>query len=87
MVLTGPNFDFFKLLLKRMFAGGDYRKLSQFEESGIKVCGPSTLRRWWRKSGLSINLLQWLETEQAGGLTMALPGRLGARRWLARAVR
>lgn len=60
LLLSGPNFNRFPVLLKRALLYGDYRKLRSFADSGINLCQPSTVARMLRRAGLRVHAVCWL---------------------------
>lgn len=90
LVVAGPNFRRFKVLLERTFGIGGCRRLRRFEESGIRLCGPATLARHIRNAGLGISAVQWVNHEFAQGPLAKMRLRLGcvtAKDWLLQARR
>jgi 2-polyprenyl-3-methyl-5-hydroxy-6-metoxy-1,4-benzoquinol methylase len=60
LLLSGPNFNRFPPLLKRTFRKGDYRKLRSFADSGIHLCGPSSVAKMLGHAGLRVANVRWL---------------------------
>jgi 2-polyprenyl-3-methyl-5-hydroxy-6-metoxy-1,4-benzoquinol methylase len=90
LVLGGPNFDFFKDLLKRLLGKGDYKKLADFSQSGIRPCGPADLRPFLEDSGLRIETVCWFNRATGSNGTKTpprWPGRFAARDWMIKARR
>jgi 2-polyprenyl-3-methyl-5-hydroxy-6-metoxy-1,4-benzoquinol methylase len=90
LVLGGPNFDFLKVLLKRLLRMGEFGQLSDYSKSGISLCGPGSLKSHFRKSNLRVDKVDWFNPSIAGGNGKAAepkPGRFTARNWILRARR
>jgi 2-polyprenyl-3-methyl-5-hydroxy-6-metoxy-1,4-benzoquinol methylase len=60
LLLGGPNFNRFPVLLKRAFLNGDYRKLRTFAESGITLCCPSSIAKTLDHAGFRVAEVRWL---------------------------
>jgi 2-polyprenyl-3-methyl-5-hydroxy-6-metoxy-1,4-benzoquinol methylase len=90
MVLAGPNFDRVPWWLKRVAGIGEFRKLRRFEEAGISVCGPRTLRKPLKKAGFQVSHVTWLNHAFGEGLLrgrrIPLGGATG-RDWMLQARR
>jgi 2-polyprenyl-3-methyl-5-hydroxy-6-metoxy-1,4-benzoquinol methylase len=90
LVLSGPNFQRLPLLAKRLLAQDDFRKLGDFDLSGINGCGPGSLAAAMKQESLQITGLAWLEHGLNRGFLRGktLPlGRLTARNWILQARR
>lgn len=85
-VISGPNFGSARVLTKRLLAIADYRKLRNFDESGIQLLGPAVLKEYLKKSGLNVAVLRWLNETSKRGIENKL-GRLGAENWVLQARR
>lgn len=85
LVASGPNFNHLPILIKRILSLGDYRKLRNFSESGISMCGPQTLKKHFEQQGFQIEAIQWIfqtsPSHEAGGILTRL-GRLTAKDWI-----
>jgi 2-polyprenyl-3-methyl-5-hydroxy-6-metoxy-1,4-benzoquinol methylase len=89
LVITGPNFEFFPHLARRVLGAGDYRKLRDFSQSGLHVHGTRTVHRQIERMGFRVSSLQWLDFAQPQRLLMLhrWPKRLVARNWIIGAQR
>ncbi len=90
LVLAGPNFGRFPIVMKRVLKQGDYGKLRSFEASGVNPCGPSTLARPLRRAGLRISDVRWINHEFGREPLAQLHlswGRLTAKEWVLKAKR
>jgi SAM-dependent methyltransferase len=90
LLLEGPNFDRIPWYFKRRYGTGEFRKLRDFDQSGISVCGPRTLETFTRKSGLEVTSVQWLNHEFGRGILRGrqIPlGSITARDWILQARR
>ena len=79
IVVSGPNFEFYKIFIKRVVGLGGLGRLKDFDRSGIKVCGPSTVRRILEQTGFRIETTQWFDSV-AGRDRASSPTRFG--RWI-----
>jgi 2-polyprenyl-3-methyl-5-hydroxy-6-metoxy-1,4-benzoquinol methylase len=61
VVVRGPNFEFYKVVIKRAFGLDGLGRLDDFARSGIKVCGSSTVRRILERSGFRIETVRWFD--------------------------
>lgn len=90
LVVAGPNFRRFKVLLERAFGIGAWRKLRRFEDSGISLCDPVTLAGAIKNAGLHVSATRWVNHSIDGGSlrgTRIALGRLTAKDWLLQARR
>jgi hypothetical protein len=89
LVVLGPNFNFFPVLIKRTLGAGEYKKLRAFDESGISLCSPSTLARHVKSAGLKMGSVQWPNRSLPGdgGILSNQLGRFAARNWSLEASR
>jgi 2-polyprenyl-3-methyl-5-hydroxy-6-metoxy-1,4-benzoquinol methylase len=62
IVVSGPNFEFYKIVIKRVIGLDGLGRLKDFDRSGIKVCGPSTLRRLLERSVFRIESVRWFNS-------------------------
>jgi SAM-dependent methyltransferase len=62
IVVGGPNFDFYRIFIKRVIGLDDPGQLNDFDRSGIKVCGPSSLGRLLKRSGFRIESVRWFDS-------------------------
>jgi 2-polyprenyl-3-methyl-5-hydroxy-6-metoxy-1,4-benzoquinol methylase len=85
-VISGPNFGSVRMLVKRALGMGDYKKLHNFNESGVYMLGPTVLKGYLKRSGLSIASLRWLNGMSKSGIERKLGG-LGADNWILQAHR
>jgi 2-polyprenyl-3-methyl-5-hydroxy-6-metoxy-1,4-benzoquinol methylase len=89
-LLSGPNFNRFPLLLKRIFRNGDERKMRSFAESGIHLCGPAGVAKMLRRAGLRVTAVRWRNHSALlgkGGSPALRLGCLTAKDWMLTAVR
>ena len=90
LLLSGPNFNRFPVLLKRALLYGDYRKLGSFAESGINVCQPSTVVKMLCRAGLRVAPARWFNHAPLLGRKDWIRAELGgltAHDWMLEAVR
>jgi SAM-dependent methyltransferase len=90
LVIAGPNFLRLPVLIKRILGRGDYRKLRNFDQSGISPCGPGALAKNIRRAGLKLDIVKW--RHEPDGRTALAPyrkhfGRFTAEDWIVRAKR
>jgi len=85
-IISGPNFSCVRVLAKRLLGIKDYRKLGNFEESGIHLIGPMQVKRYLKKADLDITKVQWVNHLPVHGIERKL-GRFGASNWLLKACR
>jgi 2-polyprenyl-3-methyl-5-hydroxy-6-metoxy-1,4-benzoquinol methylase len=88
LVVGGPNFGRIPTLIKRTIGWGDYRKLRNFVESGIKVCEPVTLGKNIKNIGMRAVNVRWFSRTQPGGESGSVRkalGRLWADSWILKA--
>lgn len=86
LVIGGPNFGSVRVLAKRAFDRGGYRKLRSFRESGINTLGPGRLRRILRNQGLEVTDVRWSSPPSSPSLDRKF-GKWGADQWVLRAQR
>jgi 2-polyprenyl-3-methyl-5-hydroxy-6-metoxy-1,4-benzoquinol methylase len=85
LLLSGPNFNRLPVFIKRKFLNGEYRKLRTFAESGIHVCGPSSVARMLERSGFRFVAVRWLNHIALlgkGGPPAIELGSLTAKGWI-----
>ncbi len=90
LLVSGPNFNRFPVLLKRIWRSGDYGKLRSFAESGINLCGPSSVGKMVGRAGLRVADIRWLDHMALlgkGGRPAMKLGCLTARDWMLKSVR
>ena len=90
MVIKGTNLDRIPTLFKRTLGLSDHWKLRNYDQSGVTVCGPSTLVKHVRAAGLSASEVRWTNHALPGKRLARLPirlGRLTAKNWIVRAQR
>jgi SAM-dependent methyltransferase len=81
LVVAGPNFDFYKVLAKRILRIDDYGNLGNFERSGVVTCGPAMLKSYFQKEKLRLEQVRWFN---AGSSTNHPSSPVGFGRFLAR---
>ena len=59
-VISGPNFGSARVLAKRLLSLRDYQKLRNFDESGINIVSPISLKGCLKNLGLNITAVRWL---------------------------
>jgi SAM-dependent methyltransferase len=59
IVVTGPNFDFYKIIIKRLLRRGDLGRLGDFDRSGIRLCRPGASRNVLVGRGFSVEAVRW----------------------------
>jgi trans-aconitate methyltransferase len=90
LMVIGPNFKRLPVLIKRALGCGDYRKLRSFDQSGISVCGPGSLVKYFRRAGLRLDIVRWQHEPKAQtgwGAYRKYLGWLAAENWIVRARR
>jgi 2-polyprenyl-3-methyl-5-hydroxy-6-metoxy-1,4-benzoquinol methylase len=80
LLLTGPNFEHFKVLIKRFLRKGDYDLLGSFAKSGINVFSPSELGTKLKSSNLRVKNLCWYTAGQRN--SSARKYRFTSRQWV-----
>jgi len=85
-VISGPNFGSARVLAKRILGIEDYRKLSDFDKSGIHLLGPAILKGYLKNSDLNIETVQWFNETSKSGIERKL-GCLVATNWVLQASR
>jgi 2-polyprenyl-3-methyl-5-hydroxy-6-metoxy-1,4-benzoquinol methylase len=91
LLLSGPNFNRFRVRLQRALPKGDYRKLRTFAESGIHLYEPSSIAKMLGQAGLRVAALRWINhapllAKGTGRPAMRL-GCLTAKDWMLESVR
>ena len=90
LVAGGPNFGSARLLVKRFLQRGYCKGLSKFEKSGVRICGPRSVAKTLRRSGLRVTNLEWISPEKRWdglGAISGCAGKLSAEEWLLQATR
>ena len=90
LVIGGPNFDFYRVLIKRVLGMDGHWRLRSFDQSGITVCGPKTIRSQLERDGFHIEAVEWFKQNALRNNTAEPEERLGpftGRDWLLRARR
>lgn len=77
LLISGINFEFLPILIRRALGLGEYRKLSSFGASGINVLGARAVIRQIERAGLRVTAVR------SSNLTRVTKV-MGARRWLTR---
>jgi SAM-dependent methyltransferase len=85
-IVSGFNFDFLPTMFKRRLDIGDYRKLHDFNESGVHIDGVPRVKRELRQAGFRIESVRWYDPPDHRQLRY-LPGRWSKRRWILAARR
>jgi 2-polyprenyl-3-methyl-5-hydroxy-6-metoxy-1,4-benzoquinol methylase len=87
LVLMGPNFEFLPHLINRVLGVGDYRKLGDFQRSGLNAYGIRMIEKQIMRTGLRVASLKWVKFAQARPMVMLhrWPKRLVARNWIIQA--
>jgi 2-polyprenyl-3-methyl-5-hydroxy-6-metoxy-1,4-benzoquinol methylase len=62
IVVSGPNFEFYKTFLKRVTGLDDLGRLKDFDLSGVQVCGPRTAKRVLERRGFRIEAVRWFDS-------------------------
>ncbi len=86
LVISGPNFGSLRVLAKKALGKADYRKLRAFEDGGIQVIAPDTLKGYLENAGLGVTAVQWSNHASKNGIEGKL-GRYGATTWFLQAQR
>jgi len=89
LIVAGYNFDFFPTMLRRRLGIGDYRKLRDFNQSGIHAESVTRVNRELEQAGLHIEDLRWYDVSRPKHLAHLRhrPGRLAKRNWIVKARR
>lgn len=89
LILSGYNFDFLPHLLKRQLGLGDYRRLDDYDQSGVSPQGISSVKWVLQYAGFSIESTHWFNPFVPKRLPYLRhwPGRLVKRNWTIRARR
>lgn len=89
LIISGYNFDFVPHLLKRRLGIGDYRMLSDFNQSGVHPHRISTVKRELQRTGFQVESLRWFNPFLPTRLSYLRhwPGRLMKRNWIIRTRR
>lgn len=84
LLIVGYNFEFLPHLLKRVLGKGDYRKLSNFEESGLRPHGIGALKKQIQSLGLKSVSVTWFDDVRPDRRIAASRffGRFMARNWV-----
>jgi 2-polyprenyl-3-methyl-5-hydroxy-6-metoxy-1,4-benzoquinol methylase len=83
LLISGVNFDYLPVLIKRTLGLGGYRKLRRFDESGITVLRASAVIRKLKRVGFSTVSLRWTDSVHTGNLIVGRP--LLSRGWIVQA--
>lgn len=88
-IIAGYNFDFLPHLLKRLLGIGDYRKLRDFNQSGVHPQGITRVKRELQCAGFQVECLRWFEAFPPKPLPHLRhwPGQLTKRNWIIKARR
>jgi len=89
LIVSGPNFEWFRIVGKRLFNKEDFRKLRSYSESGIHARSRGSVVGQVKKGGLEYVHARWLN-HSAPQRTRSLPdwtGRFLAKEWLIQARR
>ena len=85
LILTGPNFIHLPTQLKILIGRGDYRKLRNFDQSGITLCSARQLTQRCQTANLRVTAVCWQNHGLPGKKLGALRLRLGgwtAKSWM-----
>jgi 2-polyprenyl-3-methyl-5-hydroxy-6-metoxy-1,4-benzoquinol methylase len=77
LLISGVNFDYLPILIKRALGQGEYRKLKRFDESGINVLRARAVIQQLKRLGMSAVSLRWANAAQNANLSSVKP-------WLSR---
>jgi 2-polyprenyl-3-methyl-5-hydroxy-6-metoxy-1,4-benzoquinol methylase len=83
LLISGVNFDYLPVLIKRVLGLGECRKLRHFDEGGITVLRASAVIRKLKRVGFSTVSLRWTDAVHTGNLIDGRP--FFARGWILRA--
>jgi 2-polyprenyl-3-methyl-5-hydroxy-6-metoxy-1,4-benzoquinol methylase len=83
VLISGVNFDYLPILIRRALGQGEYRKLKRFDEGGVNVLGARAVIRQLKRFGLEAISLRWLDVAQNVNLIPCLP--LLSRGWIIQA--
>jgi 2-polyprenyl-3-methyl-5-hydroxy-6-metoxy-1,4-benzoquinol methylase len=87
LVISGPNFEWFRIVGKRLFKKEDCEKLRNYEESGIHAQSRAAIVHQVKRHGLTRVQARWYN-HSAPHRTKSLPawtGRFTAKEWLIQA--
>ena len=77
LLVSGPNFNRLGTRIKRTVGWKDYRNLRHFEQSGISICSPGSLKQSLREAGLRTNETVWFNHEPIRWRKLEFYGRCG----------
>lgn len=89
LVISGPNFEWFRIVGKRLLKKEDCEKLASYEESGIHARSRAAVIRQVKSHGLNRVQARWYN-HSAPHRTKSLPawtGRFTAKEWLIQAIK
>ena len=86
LVVSGPNFDYLPILVRRLLRLGDYGELQNFDLSGINTFSMLALRWWLRDLRLELEAVSWKNPPRAAPLSGSIkqpawPRRIVADTW------
>jgi 2-polyprenyl-3-methyl-5-hydroxy-6-metoxy-1,4-benzoquinol methylase len=64
IVIVGPNFNSYKILIKRAIGLNKMSWLKDFDRSGIKLFGPGTLTKALERSGFRVESISWFTSSK-----------------------
>jgi 2-polyprenyl-3-methyl-5-hydroxy-6-metoxy-1,4-benzoquinol methylase len=77
IVISGVNFDYLPVLVRRSLRLGEYRKLRNFAVSGIKILKAHAVMKRIKRAGLGAAVLRWCDPARGRRVN-------GVRSWLGR---
>ena len=89
IVIVGYNFNFLPHLLKREFGIGEYRKLWDFSQSGVRPDGIATVKQELETAGFQVQDIRWFDPHAPGPLPLLRrwPDQIFKRNWIVKARR
>ena len=89
LILTGPNFEFLPDLVKRILGVGEYRKLGDFNQSGLHAQSIKTIEKQIVLTGLRVDSVRWINFPRPRRMLMLhrWPRRFVAKNWILKACK
>jgi len=66
LIVDGPNFCRFAIIINRLLGRGDYRNLGDYNQSGINPCSPRSLVKNLHKANLQMEIISWWQEPTIG---------------------
>ncbi len=90
LIVSGYNFNYLPHLLRRRVGVGDYRKLNDFEQSGVAPIGIAAVKQGLKRAGFRIECVRWFDdvlTPQRLPRLRRWTGQVANRNWIIKARR